>query len=208
MIWWIDSKTLMKEYVNEPQSMIEKGTYLILSSRILNTETRPNVLNMYSTFMSLNQLKGVDVLTDIDSRQARIGFKDYLLKHHKIVLFLVEVIAHDMELNGDTLFIIHEDDPVGNIEVFTDVFEELFKYRIEKYPKVSKARTNNMAKIVQYYRDEIDDTMLKCNSDSSVERVLKSMDKSELRGMMMRQHMEYHGLDKSEMIDELMKRRN
>lgn len=202
MIWYIDTKDLMTKYIERPIDEIMNTNYLIISSSVLCTEKMDNVLNVYSTFLSVNVLKGVGIMTDPHSVQAKEEFKGYLLRNPKIILFLLEIIQTDVSKKENTLFITTPSEKEnGNIEIFCEVIDELFSYKITEYPKKPEVNLTECLERLIYYADEADKLIIANMSYPERFNELQKKTKKELKKMVKNIGLYYPGMDKTEMVE-------
>lgn len=206
MIYWITTKDLMKKYLQrEGADAASTTNFLIFSPKIQCTIPQDNLLNVYGIFLSLGVLKGVGLTDEPDSINAHEGFKNFLLQSPKIIEFIATIIKSDLTSLENTLFVITpEEEHDGNITTFCDVVEELFHYRINKYPDVAGGPLGDCMKCVKYYQTETDKALIKNLPTARKLAVLESKSKKQIRRMIVDSGAYYKGMSKEDMIEAIV----
>lgn len=208
MIYSIDTDQLMKEYSKlGTEQCCDNTNYLIFSGKIINTQSRPNVLSIYTVFNACGLLKGVQINTDLNSIQAREEFKSWLLTRPKEILFLVEIILNDLTTDEDTLFITTPSE-TAMIKIMADVIGDIFSYKMKRYPDEAEINLNDCLAKLNYYFSASDELMIDSTKDLSTKaKLLSSKSKKYLRKFLKNKGLETDGLSKTEMIELILEGR-
>jgi hypothetical protein len=193
----------MKEYSKLGTDMCYKNTnYLIFSSKIVNTQSRPNVLSIYTVFNACGLPKGVQITTDLNSSQAREEFKAWILTRPKEILFLVEIILNDLTTKENTLFVTTPSEK-NMINIMADVVGDLFSYKMKRYPEEAEIDLEQCLNRLNYYVSASDELMIDTvvTDPSSKAKLLSKKSKKFLKRFLKNKGFETDGLSKNEMIE-------
>jgi hypothetical protein len=186
----------MKEYSKLGMKQANDTNYLIFSGKIVNTQSRENVLSIYTVFNACGLPKGVQINTDLNSFNAREEFKSWLLTRPKEILFLVEIILNDLTTNENTLFITTPSEKYG-VDILADVMGDLFSYKMKRYPEEADINLEGCLErlMIDYAKDPY-----------SKAKLLSKKKKKFVKKYLKNKGMETNGLSKSEMIDLILDR--
>jgi hypothetical protein len=175
--------------------------YLIFSGKIVNTQSRQNVLSIYTVFNACGLPKGVQINTDLNSQKAREEFKSWLLTRPKEILFLVEIIINDLTTDENTLVITTPSEKYG-VEILADVMSDLFSYKMNKYPENAEVNLDECLSKLTYYTSASDQLMIDYAKDPySKAKLLSKRKKKFIKKYLKNKGMETKGLSKTEMIE-------
>jgi hypothetical protein len=196
----------MKEYSKLGMKQANDTNYLIFSGKIVNTQSRENVLSIYTVFNACGLPKGVQINTDLNSFNAREEFKSWLLTRPKEILFLVEIILNDLTTNENTLFITTPSEKYG-VDILADVMGDLFSYKMKRYPEEADINLEGCLERLTYYTSASDQLMIDYAKDPySKAKLLSKKKKKFVKKYLKNKGMETNGLSKSEMIDLILDR--
>lgn len=182
MIWWLDTNTLMKKYVKRSEEEVQNTNFLLLSAKVNCTIPSENVLNVYNTFLCANTFKGVDFFAEAGSRGAVDGFSKFLLNSPTILDFICTVLQNDLDGLEDTVFVLAKEEAVSfGIETFLMAIEELFGYRIEKYPNISSCDNHDVLKRIMYYTKETEAVNFSRMPEKEMLETIGNMEKKQLK---------------------------
>ena len=204
MIWYADTVDLMEKYSKRDYDKVMKTNYILISSRILTTKLRENVLNATNYFVSSGMLKGVRFETDPDSFMSVEEFKSFLLKNLKSLELLCSIIEATILDNEDTILLCSPNEmKCKYMEVIAATTEELFGYPICRYPEEKPFDLEKVLKRVIYYDKKLDEAFLYVLPDTEKLKRIQKMNKKELKARLKKEGCYFKGMTKEEMIDEV-----
>lgn len=209
MIWWADTKTLMKRYVKRSTEEVYNTNFLILSSKITCTDLSENTLNVYNVFLCVNTLKGVGLTDKPNSTAALDGFTKFLLNSPRVMLFLSTIFQNDFESGEDTLFVTTpEERNVFGMETFTEAIYNLFGYKINEYPEEPEYSYTDVLERLIHYGETADDALFdKLSVDKRLEK-LGEKTKKEIKKMAKATPGYIDGMSKADMIELVLQRKS
>ena len=204
MIWYMDTVDLMQKYSKREYEKVMKTNYILISSRILTTKTRENVLNATNYFVNSGMLKGVRFETDPDSFLSVEEFKSFLLKNPKSLDLICSMVEASILDNEDSILICSPNEmKCKYMEVIASTTEELFGYPICRYPEEKPFDIEKVLKRVIYYDKQLEEAFLHVLPDSEKLKKIQQMDKKELKTRLKKSGYYFKGMTKEEMVDEV-----
>ena len=204
MVWYMDTVDLMEKYVKRDYDKVMKTNYILISSRILTTKSRENVLNATNLFVNSGMLKGVRFETDPDSFMSIEEFKSFLLKNPKSLALICDMIESAILDNEDTILVCSPNEmKCKYMEVIANTAEELFGYPICRYPEEKPFDLEKVIKRVIYYDKKLEEVFLYLLPDSEKLKKIQQMTKKELKARLKKEGFYCKGMTKDEMIDEV-----
>ena len=202
MIWIMSTVDLMEEYSKRDYKKVMKTNYILITSRIIVTKLRENVLNATNLYVNSGMLKGVRFDRDPDSFMVAKEFKSFLLKNPKSLALLCSMVESAILDNEDTVLVCSpEEMSCKYMDGIADTVEDLFGYPICHYPEVKPFDIEKVIKRVIYYNQKLDEATLYFLPDSEKLKRIQQMSKKKLKTKVKKQGYYYSGMTKEEMVE-------
>lgn len=204
MIWYMDTVDLMEKYAKRDYDKVMNTNYILISSRIMTTKLRDNVLNATNLFVNSGMLKGVRFETDPDSFLSVEEFKSFLLKTPKSLALICSMVESAILDNEDTILVCSPNEMrCKYMEVIASTTEELFGYPICKYPEEKPFDIEKVIKRVIYYSKKLNEVSLYLLPESEKLKKIRQMSKKELKMRLKKSGYYFKGMTKEEMVEEV-----
>ena len=200
MIYYSTTKDMMKLYTSLPLDVVEKTNFVILSSKIRVTKDRDNVILASNLFINAGKLKGVGYELEPDSPLINERFRNFLLEHPKALRLITGILENELTTDETTILLCTPMELDCNyMQKFAEVVNEMFSYKINRYPQEAEYDLEDLLKRLIYYNKQLKRNRFRFMSEGERLIYVQKLSKKALKKLLKKYGEDPDGLDRKDM---------